>query len=111
MNELLMSINAIIWFSLAFILIIGHLTCADYYHKLEEDTLSIFWVAIGVATFFGGMMLVIAGSHDGLAEGWKWGLGTFTGFTLFYYVCIVIAGICTMYNETHQYFKRKRGRT
>lgn len=111
MNELLMDINAIIWFSTAFILIIGHLTCADYYHKIEEDTRTIFWVALGIATFFGGMMFVVASSQDGLAQGIKWGIGTFTCFTLLYYACIVIIGICVMYGETHQYFKRKRGRT
>ncbi|EBS4516602.1 hypothetical protein DQT32_04235 [Salmonella enterica subsp. enterica serovar Braenderup] len=110
MNELLASINTIIWLIIAFVLIIGHLTCADYYHNMDKHFRATFWIAFAIASFFGGMMFIVAGSNDGLAQGWKWASGTFTCFTLAFYAAIVALGVCVAYSEAHQYFKHKRGR-
>lgn len=109
MINIVLNINTILWLSVAFILLIGHLTYADYYHDLDEDIMNAYWIAFLIAMVISFIMFCIAGFHEGLYIGWIWFTRVFTSITAIYYVILTIMGICVAYNEAHQYFKNKRG--
>lgn len=110
MLETIYTLNAVLWFSIAFIFAIGHLTYANFYQKLEgEGYLMAGWILFAIEFVISTIMGLIAGSHEGLERGWFWFTQTFMFFSILYYACIAIVFLVCGYIGTHNYFKQKRG--
>ncbi len=110
MLETISTLNVVLWFSVAFVFGIGHLTYANFYQKLEgEGYLMAGWILFAIAFVISTLFGIVAGSREGLEQGWYWFTQAFMLFSIVYYICIAIILVICGYIGTHNYFKQKRG--
>lgn len=109
-------INGVLWAVVGIIMIIGNLTYADYYTKLNEKFLSNFWgtyaICMGAAivNFVITFVITLAvGKTDGPSP-LNYGLGWLAVLSIIVYTIGVIWVICIGYCNLKQYFGRKRNK-
>lgn len=115
MLEYFVYINGVVWFSVGIILMIGNLTYADYYTKLDKTTMNSFWVCYGAVSCIGFMNFLISAVAnlliiDSGRSALLYGLGWIAGCSVLMYVGFAIFGIVVGFTKLKKYFGRKRNK-
>ena len=106
-----MYINLMVWLIFVVVMVVGHLTYADYYTKLNKDLVE--WIITGIvilvfATSFNFALMALVSVS--VTEGFKYCLWWFTGITCLYYLIGIVLGIGSGYTNLREYFGKKRGK-
>lgn len=116
MLEYFMYIHGVLWFVVGIILLVGNLTYADYYTKLDKNLMHTFWICYGIVSCAGIVNFVIAGIINLLTiknEGpdpLTYGLGWLTVGACILYVILAIVGTIVGFTKLKQYFGHKRNK-
>lgn len=108
MYDILTQLNFFIWVGFLIIYLVGNLTYADYYTKLESDTRTIINFILTVKVFVFLVNFILGGLFEhSILGGFKYGLIFFTGTSLLLYGLIVCAGFYYGFIDLKNYFGKK----
>lgn len=109
-------INGVLWVVVGVIMLVGNVTYADYYTKLNKKFLEYFWctylICIGVS-FVNFMMVLVAKTLMNTTNELSpinYGLGWLYIMSLCIYSMFLIYSICFGFANLKQYFGRKRNK-
>lgn len=116
MLDTLIIVHAVIWFAVGIILLVGNLTYADYYTKLDKNLMQTFWICYGIVSGAGIANFVIAGIINLLTiksegpDALTYGLGWLTVCAGIAYVVFGLIGTVVGFTKLKEYFGRKRNK-
>lgn len=109
-------INGVLWAVVGIIMIVGNLTYADYYTKMNKKFVESFWWVYSIcmgAAILNFLIVLIITLAFGVTKGpspLNYGLGWLTGLSSIVYTLTILYGIIIGYCNLKQYFGRKRNK-
>lgn len=105
-------INGVLWAVVGIVMLIGNLTYADYYTKLNKNFVENFWYTYAIcmsATIVNFVISFAVPATNGPSP-LNYGLGWLAGISIILYSTGIIWAICIGFSKLKHYFGKKRNK-